>query len=222
MIERAQLREQLPVPPVVPDLALITVGVEIPDAFALELSAVGLDDQHQISIGDRAAAAFKHLPLRPFYVGLHENRIRAGFKKRVQVPETVRARIPHAYRQNRYPLGPATGVRRQVPLEAPYPLARLGPATPMNSFPRLFAPYSSGRLALRNRIVMAPHGTAMVRDGLITDDTGCRDIDGTDYDVWAERVADAWDRYRQSPGDTAIITQQPRPRRPDARPPNRA
>lgn len=48
---------------------------------------------------------------------------------------------------------------------------------------------------------------------LITDDTGCRDIDGTDYDVWAERVADAWDRYRQSPGDTAIITQQPRPRR---------
>ena len=35
---------------------------------------------------------------------------------------------------------------------------------------RLFQPFAHGRLALRNRIVMTPHGTSMVRDGVITDD----------------------------------------------------
>lgn len=38
----------------------------------------------------------------------------------------------------------------------------------MTAFPRLFSPYRSGRLDLASRLVMLPHGTAMVRDGLPT------------------------------------------------------
>ncbi|HEU0222258.1 MAG TPA: FAD-dependent oxidoreductase [Paracoccaceae bacterium] len=40
------------------------------------------------------------------------------------------------------------------------------PATP---FPRLFSPFRSGRLDLQSRLVMLPHGTAMVRDGIPTE-----------------------------------------------------
>jgi 2,4-dienoyl-CoA reductase (NADPH2) len=40
----------------------------------------------------------------------------------------------------------------------------------MSAYPHLFSPYSIGKLALKNRIVMLPHGTSMVRDGAITDD----------------------------------------------------
>lgn len=38
------------------------------------------------------------------------------------------------------------------------------------SYPRLFSPYRQGRLDLSGRLVMLPHGTAMVRDGVPTDD----------------------------------------------------
>ncbi len=38
------------------------------------------------------------------------------------------------------------------------------------AFPRLFSAYRRGRLDLQSRLVMLPHGTAMVRDGLPTDD----------------------------------------------------
>lgn len=40
----------------------------------------------------------------------------------------------------------------------------------MSAYPHLFSPYALGKLALKNRIVMLPHGTSMVRDGAITDD----------------------------------------------------
>jgi len=40
----------------------------------------------------------------------------------------------------------------------------------MTAYPRLFEPFSAGRLELRNRVVVTPHGTSMVRDGAITDD----------------------------------------------------
>lgn len=40
----------------------------------------------------------------------------------------------------------------------------------MTAFERLFEPFQAGRLRLPNRIVVTPHGTSMVRDGLITDD----------------------------------------------------
>lgn len=39
-----------------------------------------------------------------------------------------------------------------------------------SAFPRLFSGYKSGRLDLSSRLVMLPHGTAMVRDGLPTED----------------------------------------------------
>jgi len=39
-----------------------------------------------------------------------------------------------------------------------------------SAFPRLFSPFRSGRLDLSGRLVMLPHGTAMVRDGLPTED----------------------------------------------------
>jgi 2,4-dienoyl-CoA reductase (NADPH2) len=39
----------------------------------------------------------------------------------------------------------------------------------MTEYLRLFEPFSRGRLQLANRIVVTPHGTSMVRDGLITD-----------------------------------------------------
>lgn len=38
------------------------------------------------------------------------------------------------------------------------------------AFPRLFSSYRAGRLNLSSRLVMLPHGTAMVRDGLPTAD----------------------------------------------------
>jgi 2,4-dienoyl-CoA reductase (NADPH2) len=38
------------------------------------------------------------------------------------------------------------------------------------AFPRLFSGYRSGRLDLSSRLVMLPHGTAMVRDGMPTED----------------------------------------------------
>jgi len=38
------------------------------------------------------------------------------------------------------------------------------------AFPRLFSPFRAGRLDLSGRLVMLPHGTAMVRDGLPTED----------------------------------------------------
>ena len=41
---------------------------------------------------------------------------------------------------------------------------------PSAAFPRLFSPYRQGRLDLSGRLVMLPHGTAMVRDGLPTED----------------------------------------------------
>lgn len=40
----------------------------------------------------------------------------------------------------------------------------------MSRFERLFSPVTAGRLSLSNRLAMLPHGTAMVRDGVITDD----------------------------------------------------
>ncbi|MBW6496307.1 MAG: NADH:flavin oxidoreductase, partial [Burkholderiaceae bacterium] len=38
------------------------------------------------------------------------------------------------------------------------------------TYPRLFSAYRSGRMDLPSRLVMLPHGTAMVRDGLPTED----------------------------------------------------
>lgn len=40
----------------------------------------------------------------------------------------------------------------------------------MDRFSRLFSPFSGGRLAAQGRLVILPHGTAMVRDGNLTDD----------------------------------------------------
>jgi len=40
----------------------------------------------------------------------------------------------------------------------------------MSPFPRLFEPFRLGTLDLANRVVITPHGTSMVRDGLVTDD----------------------------------------------------
>lgn len=37
-------------------------------------------------------------------------------------------------------------------------------------YPRLFEPFTSGRLELANRLVVLPHGTSMVRDGIITEE----------------------------------------------------
>lgn len=37
-------------------------------------------------------------------------------------------------------------------------------------FPLLYSPFTIGRVTLRNRIVMLPHGTSMVADGAPTDD----------------------------------------------------
>lgn len=40
----------------------------------------------------------------------------------------------------------------------------------MNPYPRLFAPFAAGNLQTKNRIVMLPHGTSMLRDGEPTED----------------------------------------------------
>ncbi len=40
----------------------------------------------------------------------------------------------------------------------------------MNDFSRLFSPFAKGRLATPSRLVILPHGTAMVREGNLTDD----------------------------------------------------
>lgn len=37
------------------------------------------------------------------------------------------------------------------------------------AYPKLFSPVQAGRLALSSRLAMLPHGTAMVRDGILTD-----------------------------------------------------
>lgn len=37
------------------------------------------------------------------------------------------------------------------------------------TYPKLFSSVQAGRLALSNRLAMLPHGTAMVRDGILTD-----------------------------------------------------
>jgi 2,4-dienoyl-CoA reductase (NADPH2) len=42
--------------------------------------------------------------------------------------------------------------------------------TKTDRYPRLFEPFARGRLQLANRMVILPHGTAMVRDGSITAD----------------------------------------------------
>ncbi|GFM30631.1 FAD-dependent oxidoreductase [Novosphingobium sp. PY1] len=39
----------------------------------------------------------------------------------------------------------------------------------MDTFPRLFSPLQIGTLALENRIVMLPHGTSMLADGMLTE-----------------------------------------------------
>ena len=39
-----------------------------------------------------------------------------------------------------------------------------------SAFPALFSPFSRGRLTVTNRLVMLPHGTSMVRDGIPTED----------------------------------------------------
>ena len=41
-------------------------------------------------------------------------------------------------------------------------------ATSQNPYPRLFEPFAAGRLVLANRMVVIPHGTAMVHDGNLT------------------------------------------------------
>lgn len=43
------------------------------------------------------------------------------------------------------------------------------PTAPANPFPLLSAPFEQGRLSLKNRIVMLPHGTSMIREGVPAD-----------------------------------------------------
>ena len=40
----------------------------------------------------------------------------------------------------------------------------------MTEFPLLRSPLAAGRLTLQNRLAILPHGTAMVRDGNLTED----------------------------------------------------
>src|SRR5512145_2601904 len=43
-------------------------------------------------------------------------------------------------------------------------------SAPEGAYPRLLEPFRLGRMELRNRVVMLPHGTSMVSEGGITDE----------------------------------------------------